>query len=461
MIKTLRQSPKGETKDFFSILIRLSFPVIFQNVLHSFVNLVDTVMVQSLGDVAVGAVGLGNQIYFIMHLVIFGVASGVSVFISQYWGSQDLKGIHRSMGIGFTILLPIIMVATAFVIACPELVLSLFTPQPELLSEGAKYLRIVAVSYVFSGITMILAQSLRSTENMVVPFFSTVASLAINVFLNYVLIFGHFGFPRLGIVGAAYATSIARIIETFILLFVIYSKQSPVAFRIKDAFHLTKDFIKRFVKTSTFVIITETLWGFGTTLFFAAYGRVAGGIEKEVVAAVNVSKVLENLVLVFYWGFAAASAVTVGKLIGQGTFDKARRYAYRFVITGLITGVLLGAILMLISMPILSMFSDISDTAREYAREYIILFSLFLFIRGSCAVTTVGVLRAGGDTKIAMMIDIVPLYLVVLPAMFVATLVFKAPPYILFIIAMSYDVLRLAPSIIRIVGNKWIKNVVE
>ncbi|MEX1376792.1 MAG: MATE family efflux transporter [Eubacteriales bacterium] len=461
MIKLLRQSPRGETKDFFSILIRLSFPVIFQNVLHSFVNLVDTLMVESLGDVAVGAVGLGNQIYFIIHLIIFGVASGVSVFISQYWGNQDLKGIHRSMGIGFTILMPIILAATAFVIAMPELVLCLFTEQPELLSEGAKYLRIVAISYVFSAVTMILAQSLRSTENVLVPFLSTVASLAINVFLNIVLIFGHLGFPRLGIVGAAYATSIARIIETFILLFVIYSKQSPVAFNLGDAFAITKDFAKRFIKTSSFVIITETLWGFGTTLFFAAYGRVAGGIEKEVVAAVNVSKVLENLVLVFYWGFAAASAVTVGKLIGQKAFGKARRYAYRFVITGLVTGLILGAVLMIISSPILSMFNDISQTAQNYAKTYITLFSLFLFIRGTCAVTTVGVLRAGGDTKIAMLIDVLPLYLIVLPAMFIATLVYKAPPYILFLIAMSYDVLRFAPSVIRIVGNKWMKNVVD
>lgn len=461
MIKTLRQSTPGETKDFLKILFTLSLPVIFQNVLHSLVNLVDTVMVESLGDAALGGVGLGNQIYFIVHLVIWGVASGVSVFIAQYWGNQDLKGIHKSIGIGLTVVVPITFAAMIFVIVMPKTVLSLFTTQPDLLEQGAQYLRVVSVSYVFSAITMIIGQSLRSTENVLVPFMSTVASLAINVFLNYVLIFGKLGFPQMGITGAALATSIARIIETILLLIVIYYKDSPVAFKIKDAFSFTKDFVQRFINTSTFVIITETLWGFGTTLFFAAYGRVAGGIETEVVAAVNVSKTIENLVLVFYWGFAAASAVTIGKYIGQNMFDKARRYAYRFIITGFIAGILLGATLYLISNPILSLFNDISQSAQEYARLYITMFSAFLFLRGLCAITTVGVLRSGGDTRTAMLIDLVPLYLIVLPAMFIATLVFKAPPWVLFLIAMSYDLIRFVPSLMRIFGNKWMKNVVE
>ncbi|MBN2879184.1 MAG: MATE family efflux transporter [Clostridia bacterium] len=461
MIKALKLSPKGETKDFLSILFKLSLPVIFQNVLHSFVNLVDTIMVESLGDVAIGAVGLGNQIYFIIHLIIFGVASGVSVFIAQYWGSQDIKGIHKSMGIGISILLPVTLAAMLFVIAKPQTVLSLFTSQPELLEEGAKYLRVVSASYVFSGITMILGQSLRSTENVRTPFFSTAMSLILNVVLNYILIYGKLGFPAMGIIGAGLATSISRIIETIILLAIIYTKGSPAALKIKTAFSFSGDFIKRFIKTSSFVIITETLWGFGTTLFFAAYGRVAGGIETEVVAAVNVSKTIENLVLVFYWGFAAASAVTVGKLIGQQTFDKARRYAYRFIITGLITGLVLGIALYFISFPILSLFKDISQSAKDYARLYISLFSVFLFLRGSCAITTVGVLRSGGDTVVAMLIDVVPLYVIILPAMFYATIVLKAAPVYLFLIAMSYDLLRFVPSMARILGDKWMKNVVD
>ncbi len=461
MIKALRLSPKGETKDFLSILFKLSLPVIFQNVLHSMVNLVDTVMVESLGDVAVGAVGLGNQIYFIIHLIIFGVASGVSVFISQYWGTKDIKGIHRSMGIGLSILLPVTFVAMIFVIAVPETVLSLFTSQQELLTEGAKYLRVVSISYVFSGITMILGQSSRSTENVRTPFISTAVSLTLNVILNYILIYGKLGFAPMGITGAGLATSISRIVETIVLLAIIYTQDLPVALKIKTAFSFSKDFIKRFIRTSSFVIITETLWGFGTTLFFAAYGRVAGGIETEVVAAVNLSKTIENLVLVFYWGFAGASAVTIGKLIGQNTFDKARRYAYRFIITGLITGFVLGIALYFISFPLLSLFNDISQSTKNYARLYLSLFSLFLFLRGSCAITTVGVLRSGGDTVVAMLIDVLPLYLIVLPSMFIATLVFKAPPVYLFIIAMSYDLFRFVPSMARILGDKWMKNVVD
>ena len=461
MIKTLRQSPPGETKDFLSILFKLSLPVIFQNVLHALVNLVDTIMVESLGDVALGAVGLGNQIYFIIYLIIFGVASGVSVFISQYWGNQDLKGIHKSIGIGLSILLPVTFAAMLFVIAAPETVLSLFTSQQDLLTEGAKYLRVVSISYVFSGITMILGQSLKSTENVLVPFLSTVASLALNVCLNYILIYGKLGFPTMGIVGAGLATSLSRIVETIILLIVIYYKKSPVAFKIKIAFSFTKEFVQRFFKTSSFVIITETLWGFGTTLFFAAYGRVAGGIETEVVAAVNVSKTIEHLVLVFYWGFAAASSVTIGKFIGQNMFDKARRYAYRFILTGLITGLILGITLYFVSTPILSFFTNISQTAKDYAALYLTLFSAFLFLRGSCAITTVGVLRSGGDTVAAMLIDIIPLYFVILPAIFIATLVFDASPVVLFLIAMSYDLLRFIPSLARILGNKWMRNVVE
>lgn len=404
MIKTLRQSPKGETKNFFSVLFKLSFPVIFQNLLHSLVNLIDTVMVGTLGIIAVAAVGLSNQIYFILQLVMFGVASGISVFISQYWGKKDLKGVHKTIALGLTILVPIIFICTICVIAMPVQILKIFTEDTAVLQTGASYLRIVASSYVFSSIIMILGQSLRSTENVKLPLIATIISLAINVFLNAMLIFGYWIFPELGVVGAGLATSIARIIETFILIFAIYALRSPAAIKINSAFKFTKKFISRFIRTSSFVIITETLWGLGTTLFFAVYGRMS----SEVVAAVNISKTAENLVLVFYWGFAGASAITVGKLIGQNLFDKARRYAYRFILTGLVAGIILGCILILISPAILSWYK-VPESTKDIASLYLVMFSVFLFLRGSCAITTVGILRSGGDTIRAMLLDVLPL----------------------------------------------------
>lgn len=453
--KALASSQPGERQEYFSTLLRLSIPVILQNLMHSSVNLADTVMVGQLGDVSIAGVGLANQFFFILNLIMFGVASGMSVFISQFWGKRDLDGIHRTMALGLWIVVPLMLAATALTTTIPQQILRMFTPDTVVLAEGGQYLRIAGLSYIVSSVTMIYAFAARGTEQVRYPFITTVIALFINVTLNYLLIFGIGPFPEMGVRGAAVATLISRLVEFAVLIGLVYYNKLPVAMKLKDMLAVKLTFVKRFVSTSGFVFVTESLWGICSTAFFAIYGRMG----TEVVAAVNISKTIENFVLVFFWGVASATGITVGRLVGAEEYDKARRFAIRFIITGVATGIVLGVVLYLISNPILSLF-DVSQTVVDISIKYLGLFVLFLWVRGTSAVATVGVLRSGGDTAFAMWTDLIP-FAIVLPLASILGLVLKMPPWTVFITVMAYDLLRFTPAVIRIAGNRWMKNVVN
>lgn len=445
---------KEENTEFIKMLISICVPITSQYFVNALVNLIDSVMVGSLGDIAVASVGLSNQMFFIFNLLMLGVASGIAIFMTQYWGKQDIEGLHKSMAFGLIIIVPIIVIGSTITHFMPDKILSIFTPDMIVISEGSRYLSIVSLSYVPIAISIFLGYALRSVDLIKYSVYTVFITLFINVVLNYLLIFGIWIFPELGIVGAAIATNIARYIQVIILIVLIYSKNMPVAIKSFAPFKISRSFFGRFAKTSGIVFLNEALYGIGAALLFSVYGR----ISTEVVAGVNIANTIEKLVWIFFWSFCAAASVSVGKLIGARQYDKAKRYANKFIVTGLIAAGALSVLLWLLKAPILSLF-NVSSDAKYFANIYLILFSVFILIRGPIKILTGGVLRAGGDTTFVMLWDVIPLW-ITLAGCYIYINTAEPNIFIIFLVVLGYELVKVLPTIQRVKNGKWVNYLV-
>lgn len=449
---------KQENKDFIKMLIAICVPITSQYFVNALVNLIDSVMVSNLGDVAIASVGLSNQMFFIFNLLMLGVASGVAIFMTQYWGKKDIEGLHKSMAFGLIIIVPIITVGSLATHFMPDKILSIFTPNEQLISEGSKYLSIVSLSYVPIALSIFLGYALRSVDLVKYSVYTVFITLFINVVLNYLLIFGIWIFPELGIVGAAIATNIARYIQIIILITIIYSRDMPVAIKSFAPFKISREFFGRFANTSGIVFLNEAFYGIGTALLFSVYGRI-GTMSTEVIAGVNVASTVEKLIWIFFWSFCAAASVSVGKLIGSQQYDKAKRYAYKFIATGFIAACVLSTILWILNAPILSIFK-VSEDAINYAKLYLVIFSIFILIRGPIKILTGGVLRAGGDTTFVMLWDVIPLW-ITLAGCYVYINVAEPNVFIIFLAVIGYELVKVIPTLKRVKSGKWINYLVK
>lgn len=456
VIKNERKYMKNrfvDRKDFIRILVTLCIPIVLQNLINTSVNLVDTVMVGQLGDAAVAGVGLANQLFFILNLFLFGVCSGASLFIAQFWGSKNLKGIHDTLGMALAIVIPVTLIYSALCMLIPNQLLGLFSKDMEVILLGAKYLRISAVSYIFIAISMQFSSGLRSIEKVKIPFYSNSIALIFNVIFNYLFIFGIGPFKEMGVYGAGLATTLARVVQLVLMLGFAYGQKTAANMPFNKIYSFDKHYLPIFLKKAIPVFLTESLWGMGNTLFFVVYARMS----TSVVAAVNISKTIENFCLVFFFSLAGGTAISIGKSIGEGNEEKAQRYANSFSLFGLFVGAVLGGILFLVYPKVL-LFFNVSQETIEIAHIYLKLFCLFVAFRGTAAIVCVGVLRSGGDTSFAMAIDIVPMWFICLPLAYLFGLAFDFPVWSVFIVVMSFDVLRLIPGFIRIKSKKWINN---
>ncbi len=444
-----------ENKEFSKMLIKICIPIILQNLINVSVNLIDTVMVGQLGDVSVAAVGLGNQVYFVLNLVMFGVSSGVAVFMAQYWGKKEIRGIHKSIGLGLSILLPIMLVATICSLVFPKAILLFFVTDMDTVAEGARYLSIVSISFIPTAFILLMNYALRSTENVKLPLVTTFIALGTNVVLNYLLIFGIWIFPKLGVLGAALGTVIARYLQLTIIVAVVYGKKMPVAFKIKEAFSLSKGLYKKFASTAGYVFLHDSLFGVGSALFFTVFGK----ISIQAVAAVNIAKTVENFIWIFFWSFTAAASVSIGKLIGAEEYKKAQRYSYKFIVLGAAVGAILALGLLAVVNPIMSLF-NISQATQDMTVLYLTIFAAFIVIKGVLKVLSSGVFRAGGDAKFAFLWDVVPLW-AVLAVSYVMGVVLKLDIKILFFVIIGYDFIRIIPMVTRLKKGKWINNLVK
>jgi len=454
-------------KEFLKKTFALTIPIVLQNLLNNLVNLVDTLMIGKLGETSIAAVGLANKYFFIFALLTFGISSGSGILASQYWGKGELLNIKRVLRIAILIGVggSLLFVIPGFFF--PEFVMRIFTPLAGTIQEGRKYLVIIVFSYPLVAISVAFVSVLRSMNYVKLPVIITGISIMVNVFFNYCLIFGNFGFPRMGVAGAALATVIARIVECAALLILVYSHKTGDG-KLGDFIHqkynkhketgepfLNKLFLTKYIRTASPVIANEFMWGFGVTMYSLVYGRVGDAAT----AAITITNTVEQVALVLFFGICNASAVLLGNELGSNELDKAEEHAKNYIVMMFLLSIVGAIIVLMARIPVASIF-DVSDEVFEYVILCITVFALYMPVRMLNSLFIVAILRSGGDTKASLFLDVTSVYLVGIPMAVLGGLVFKLPIYIVYAMIMIEEVYKLIFSYIRYRQKKWLKNIV-
>lgn len=447
-----------KNKDFFKVMMSIALPITLQNLIASSVNMLDTLMITSLGNESLAAVGLANQVFFFYSVTIFGVATGSSIFIAQFWGKKDTENIGKIMGISLAIVTLLGILFTLAALIVPEYIMKIFSNDSEVIRLGVDYLKIVSLSYIITGISFSYAVASRSIGQAKMPMVASMVSFTTNAVFNYLLIFGKLGLPQLGVKGAAYATVLARILEIALILYSIYSnKNNPLAQNIKAMTNWSKDFIKKYFKTAYPVILNEAFWSLGTVLYSLAYAKIG----TEAAAAVQILSTVQNIFMVMTRGLANACTVMVGNKIGAEEENEAIEYANSFMILSVALGLILGILLFISTDAILLFFRNITPGLHESSKKLLIVAAFFFFVKSFNGTLIVGVLRGGGDTKFSMVLEMGAVWLVGVPLAFLGALVFKLPVYYVSILVNMEEVVKAVIGIPRIISKKWVTNVIK
>ena len=446
-----------EDKEYYKAILTIGVPVLIQNLISIGLNLLDTLMVGKLGEEELAAVGSANQVYFILTIICFGLFSGAAIFMSQYIGLGKIKEIRRILGMSYMTgaVTAVIFVAGTW-LAAPYLI-AVFDSSPEVVSPGTGYLRIACFSYLFSCVSLSVSFGSRSINRLRVPTLINASALAINALLNYILIFGHFGMPRLGVRGAAYATTAARIFECAALILYIYTtKDHPFRARPRELFSFNFSEYRAVMKKTLPVIIHEGAWAFSIAALFAIYGKL--GTQSLAVAQVanSVHEFLQSLNL----GINNTCAVIVGNSLGQSKLAQAETRAAVSIRITWILNIFTFAFLILIRGPIAA-FYDFGPSTTRLLYHVFLAFAITTFPKSVTYLITGGVLRAGGDTLYAMIVDCVFYVFIQLGLAALGVFVLKLPLDRVVILAALSDLTKLFVVYRRYRSRKWLNVLIE
>ena len=456
MMKYLRRE-----RGFYRRLFFLALPLILQNLITTSLGFVDTFMVGLLGSDQLSAVTAANAPIYLIQVIIFGLMSGLTILVSQYWGKQDIASINRCMGFAMYAGLAISILMAAVLFFFPTQVLLLVTDNRTLIEMGAPYLKIVGISYIFNSVSSVYVSMQRSAENPSLGMKIFAASMLLNTFLNYCLIFGKFGAPALGITGAAIATLTSRIVEfLLVLLYAAFNRRVPLMPSL--LFRPGKATARSFAKYATPVLFNETMWGLGTTVMTSILGHMEG--SADMLAAYTIMGNIDKFTTVSCFGIAGATAVILGKAIGEGTNkDKVYDLSWCLLIVSFMLGlglaVVLAFALPFVFIPYLYPLFGLSELATQAAATLCVVYLVLLPLKSFDISNITGVLRAGGDVRMATIIDLCPLWLVAVPLAALTALVLDAPLPLVCIGIYSENICKMPLGIIRLRSRKWINDV--
>lgn len=445
---------------FYRNVCSLALPILFQNLITTSLGMIDTFMVGSLGEAPLAAVAQANIPVFIIQLVIFGLQSGSSVLISQYWGRGDTDAINRVMGIGFY-LAGAISAIFAIIMSCfPSALMGLLTNNEELIPLAAGYARIVGVSYLFNSITGVYTGAHRSMENPKLGLYIYAASMLTNTFLNWVFIFGNLGAPRLEVEGAALATLISRIVEFSIM--VVYARCNR-RFRLRLRLCLRPDraLVEKFFRFATPVVINETLWGMGTSMYKVIMGHMED--STHILAARAIAGNVEDISLVAVFAIAGTAAIVVGREIGAGRRATVYEVAAALNTMAFLCGGLIGAALVVSAhtwLPaIVYPLFHLTPTSASIATLILTFTGVLMPLRSFDSTNTVGVLRGGGDSRAAAIIDVSAMWLVAIPLVAIFALVLRWEIVWVYVAITIEQLVKFTLGFSRFRSRAWINDI--
>lgn len=445
--------------NIYKKILFLSLPVTFENLITTFVNFVDVFMVGAdkpelgLGKVAIAGIGSANQIFFILVVSLFGLFSGANILTAQFFGNKNYEMIKKITSL--TITLGVLFSIPFFYFATfqPELLIRIYSTDPEVILNGSYYLRIIGISYPIFALAFAISMQLRGIGKAKYSLYASIAGVVINIILNYILIEGHFGIPAFGIKGAAIATLTARTVSTIYLITIIKKYNLPIIGNIKDVFTIKKEFIIKFLKISTTTLIHEIIWVIGTSSKVMIYGRI-GTLE---LASIQIVTTISSIAFTMFSGLSNATSIIIGNEIGSENEENVMHYSDICINMMLGLGFLTFVLLNIFSPMILNIMR-IEPQLVTMSRTLLMVEAVLVIFKSLSLIFIVGILRSGGDVMYSLVIELVFLWGISIPLVYIGGLVFHLPIYIVYILSVSDDIIKIIPAYIRYRSKKWIKS---
>ena len=441
-------------KAFYLKAASIALPIAAQSLITIGVNIMDTIMVGDLGEVALSATSLANQFINIYHICCMGLGMGASVLTARFWGMKDLVSLRKTI----TIMLRIcIALATAFALAtaiAPEFIMSIYSPEAEIIEAGTRYFNWSVASYWLLGMSLTMTIVLRSVGQAWLPLLTSIIAFFVNIGANYIFIFGKFGAPAMGVAGAALGTLIARAFEFIMIDGYVFFVDKKIGYRIRDLLGKCSDMLREYLRVSIPVLVSDTLLGLGNS----AVAIVMGHIGSSFVSANAITTVTQQLSTVFISGISQCSCMVIGHTLGEGDIQRAKTEGNTFLALGTAIGLAAGGFIMLIS-PLIISFYNITPETKAIAQELMLGIGLIVVFQSMNSILTKGVMRGGGDTKFLMVADILFLWVVSIPVGAIAGLVLHLPAFWIYVCLKLDQIIKAVWCIGRFRSNLWIKAV--
>lgn len=443
-------------RDFLREMLTIAIPISFQQLINASLNMIDVLMVGQLGETSIAALGLSNQVFFVFILLLFGTTSGMSIFTAQFWGKKEVDPIRKVLGIS---ILTTSVIALAFSLAAvliPETVIGFYTNDQEVIDIGAQYLGIVGLSYIPVAIATSYVAVLRSIQLVKLTVIATTIALIFKTILGYMLIFGLGGLPALGVRGAAIGTASGWTLELTLILIFVYTQKTPLAGNPYTFFSFDMSLFGRVLRTALPALANEFFWSVGITTYNAIYAHIG----TDSIAAINVNATMEELGFVVFMGLGNACAVMVGNRIGARKEDDAYETVRRVIIISVLSAWVVGLVILLLRDVVVGLY-DLSPSGVNNVRMLMLMMSCTLWIRMFNFSTFIGALRAGGDTRFALMMEICSIWLIGVPAAYFAAFVLYLPVYYVYLFVILEEVVKAFVSFWRFRSRKWIHDLVN
>ena len=440
--------------ELYKRMFRIAIPISLQQLITVGINLMDTIMLSSMGDAQLSGSALAGQFITLFQICCMGIGMGASVLTSRFWGMQEKDSLRKAV----TIMLRFGLVfATAFTLvtaAAPEWIMRIYTSDPELISNGVIYLNWMVPTYYCMGLALTCTLVLRSVGQVRVPLVCSIIAFFVNVFFNWVFIFGKLGAPRMEIAGAALGTLIARVFELCFICGYFFFKDERISYRFRHLLTKCRDLVGEYFRISIPVLISDALLALGNN----AVAMVMGRIGAAFVAANSVTTVVQQLSSVLTTGISNASGIITGHTMGQGDYEKAQRQGYTFLGMGFLIGCFAAVVIQIVRGPIINYY-QVTPEAKLIAKELMDAISINVVFLAMNSILTKGVLRAGGDTKFLMAGDILFLWIASIPLGALAGLVFHWPAFWIYTMLKIDQIIKCVWCFFRLKSGKWLKKI--
>jgi len=436
-------------------LVKIAAPIAIQGVVSATLSMVDNIMVGFLGETELAAVVVGSQLFMVHYLVLFGILSGSATFMAQFYGTKDMGNIRKVIGFDFTLLAVLGAVLFVLVNGFTDSILSVYTEDPAVRDLAAQYVRINSLSFLLLAISSPLEMAFKATQQVRIPMLISNVIFFTNIAINYVLIFGKLGFPKLGVAGAAIGTISSRIIEVVMNSFFAFRTRNEFCGKIRSYFGWDRELVKRIIKNATPTTINEFFWSFGQTMYVAAFSR----ISTTAYAAYQAANSIFNIFNFAAFSIGDAALILIGEKLGEGDMEYTWKLSKHLIKASLLAGVVIGAITILLSAPLSGIF-NLTDSGKLYTRYILIVFGATMAADLFNGLQIAGILRAGGDTKFAMISESMCIWLIAVPLAFTASLVWHLPVHLALLVTRAEMIIRGAILAKRYLSKKWMNTVI-